>query len=522
MNAVAEFAWKSTVVLAAAFAVNYMLRRGSAAVRHFVWTTALAVLLPMAVMIGIGPRWIAAPAPLPTAATTVHAVAEAPQRAAVPRMSFEWIYLAGAALVLARFAIGIGRMGMIARRARWAEHVAPLVEELRTELRIARKVRALEGREIPVPMAWRLVRPLVLLPESSREWPEGRLRTVLLHELTHVKRHDLLAQTLAQATCCLFWFHPLVWLAARELRKERERACDDAVLNRGVSAAEYAGHLMELARSLAARRSAMADAPAMTETSDLELRVRALLDRACNRAPLTRPLALAVAALACALVLPIATLTTYAQAGRGALTGVVTDPSGANIPRGSIVAKNLDGTNVETAKVDMAGEYAFASIPPGRYEIEAHVPGFATLKTQAVVTAGTATRADLHMAVGSVSEVVTVRAARTTPAPMQAPTRAPQRIPIGGNVQPARLLRQAPPVYPQELKDQGIAATVTIKAIISKTGDLLNPVVVNTVDPAFAKAALDAVKQWQYSPTLLNGQPVEVITTIDVLFELDR
>jgi protein TonB len=67
-----------------------------------------------------------------------------------------------------------------------------------------------------------------------------------------------------------------------------------------------------------------------------------------------------------------------------------------------------------------------------------------------------------------------------------------------------------------------MAATVKIKAIISKTGDLLNPKVVNTVEPALAQAALDAVKQWQYSPTLLNGQPIEVLTTIDVVFELDQ
>jgi outer membrane biosynthesis protein TonB len=63
---------------------------------------------------------------------------------------------------------------------------------------------------------------------------------------------------------------------------------------------------------------------------------------------------------------------------------------------------------------------------------------------------------------------------------------------------------------------------VRIKAIISKTGDLLNPVVVNTVNPAMAQAALDAVKQWQYSPALLNGRPIEIMTSIDVAFELDQ
>jgi protein TonB len=89
-------------------------------------------------------------------------------------------------------------------------------------------------------------------------------------------------------------------------------------------------------------------------------------------------------------------------------------------------------------------------------------------------------------------------------------------------VQQAKLVRQVKPVYPQDLKDQGITGVVRIKAIISKTGDLLNPVVVNTVNPAMAQAALDAVKQWQYSPALLNGRPIEIMTSIDVAFELDQ
>jgi TonB family protein len=64
---------------------------------------------------------------------------------------------------------------------------------------------------------------------------------------------------------------------------------------------------------------------------------------------------------------------------------------------------------------------------------------------------------------------------------------------------------------------------VMVRAVISVTGEMLNPEVINTtVNPGLAQAALDAVRQWRYQPTLLNGQPVEVVTNIDVTFELDQ
>ena len=62
-----------------------------------------------------------------------------------------------------------------------------------------------------------------------------------------------------------------------------------------------------------------------------------------------------------------------------------------------------------------------------------------------------------------------------------------------------------------------------LRAVISKTGEPLNPEVINTaVNPGLAQAALDAVRQWRYQPTLLNGQPVEIVTTVNVTFELDQ
>ena len=531
-----ELVWKSTILLAAAFAANYALRRGSAALRHFVWTAAFAVLLALPLLTAIAPRWAVTPqtgvggrarpsaSGLGIAGPTSTVVVITGTRQSTPRVPWELLYIGGALLVAGRFGVGTWRTLKMVRGAGEATHAAELVERLRIALRIRRPVRALESADAVVPMTWGILRPVALLPDNARDWPAPRLRTVLLHELVHVQRHDLLAQTLAQVACCLYWFQPLAWLAARELRKERERACDDAVLCRGVAPAEYAGHLMEAVRSMAARRASLADAPAMAEASDLESRVRALLDGGRNRTPLTRRVAVTVAGLAIALILPVATLTTHAQAGRGALAGIITDPSGARIPKATVIAKNLDGSNQETTLTNEAGEYGFSAIPPGRYAIEVRVPGFKLGKQEGVVTSGTATRVDAAMELGGISEQVTVRAARSAPAPVM-PQRSgtPQRIPVGGNVQMARLIRQPRPDYPAELKQLGVTGVVMIQAVISKDGELLNPRVVNTdVDWRLAQSALDAVKQWRYTPTLLNGQPVEVATSVAVAYELDQ
>src|SRR5262249_20171415 len=153
-----------------------------------------------------------------------------------------------------------------------------------------------------------IVRPLIVLPASAATWPAERLRSVLLHEAQHHRRLDLLTQAMAQAACCLYWFHPLVWLALARQRRERERACDDAVLCLGVPAHDFATHLMEVVRAVASSRQSRSDAPAMAEASGLEIRVRALLDRPCDRRPVTGLAGLALAAAALAVFAPLATL----------------------------------------------------------------------------------------------------------------------------------------------------------------------------------------------------------------------
>jgi len=114
-----------------------------------------------------------------------------------------------------------------------------------------------------------------------------------------------------------------------------------------------------------------------------------------------------------------------------------------------------------------------------------------------------------------------VPSAAPPPPPPPPKAAALQRIRIGGSVQQAKLIRQPHPVYPPLAKQARIQGTVKLSAIISKDGTIQHLEVISG-HPLLVPAALEAVKQWVYQPTLLNGEPVEVITQIDVNFTLSQ
>ena len=525
-----EIAWKATAILAAAFLAAALLRRASAAARHFLWTEVLTALLLLPLFITWTPRWrvnvrsdalLVAPAVPRAAAPQTDTLAVRPSPVTRSTPFWLWAWSLGAAIAAARFAAGALHTMRVVRQAAPAEYAASLTQELARALGIRRRVSVLESGSAPVPLACGLVRPAVVLPRGAAEWPEARLATVLRHELAHIRRWDLAAQALGQAVCCLYWFHPLAWMAARRLRRERERACDDAVLAAGVQPHDYASDLVDLARGMAERRRSWADAPAMAEASDLEGRVRALFDRSRNRRPLGIKAALAIDAAVLAVLLPVAALTMHAQATRGVLAGVVADPSGARVPLCRVIATNQDTGSQEQTRADEVGEYRFNAISAGHYVVEIFAPGFKAPKLNATVTAGQVTRVDGNLEVGQVAEAVTVTGQKPpTVIPNTAGTR--QRIKVGGNVQMVQLLHQPKAEYPADLQQAGVQGTVVLQGIISKDGDVVSPKVLSTdVDPRLVQLALNTFQQYRYKPALLNGEPIEVVTTISIDFRLN-
>jgi protein TonB len=103
--------------------------------------------------------------------------------------------------------------------------------------------------------------------------------------------------------------------------------------------------------------------------------------------------------------------------------------------------------------------------------------------------------------------------------PPPPPTATPSRIRVGGNVEAASLINKVTPQYPPIAKTAHVSGTVVLHAIIGKDG-MIKELQYISGPPLLMKAAMDAVKEWRYKPTQLNGDPVEVDTTVDVVFTL--
>ncbi|MBB6050656.1 M56 family metallopeptidase [Armatimonas rosea] len=145
-----------------------------------------------------------------------------------------------------------------------------------------------------VPLACGTLRRRILLPHTALGWEPERLRAVLLHESAHLSRHDPLCQLLAELVRALFWFHPLVWLAVAQLRREAETACDRHVLANGIAPDRYAHYLLEIVKMLKKQPSA----PAMARTPRLESRVHSILSYLPTRPTRSATLTLALIGVA--------------------------------------------------------------------------------------------------------------------------------------------------------------------------------------------------------------------------------
>ena len=231
--------------------------------------------------------------------------------------------------------------------------------------------------------------------------------------------------------------------------------------------------------------------------------------------------AVASALVAALLVVtgPAAGLRVAAQAGPLNLDVQLFDSSGGVLPGASIGLEQAESAT-RTAVTDGSGHVSFDAVPPGDYTLEASVVGFKSFRTPFTLRTGKDWQRAVTLQLGDLMETVTVAVPRRT-ASTAAGATAPEPLRIGGNIKAPRKLTHVPPEYPQAMADAGLEGLVPVEAVIGKDGSVTAVRVVSAqVHPEFARAAENAVREWKFSPTLLNGAAVEVRMTVSVRFSL--
>lgn len=523
------------------------------------WQTVLAIclLLPLlqswqrpaagAVEVVLGPARLASPLP-----------------AASQPVAWEpWVLglLAGGALLwLLRLGMGVWRVASYRRNSEPLEGAPRGVE-----------VRVCAGLPGPATYGWR--RPLILLPPSFHALSGTQRRAVLAHELAHVRRKDWLAAMGEEIVRAVLWFHPAVWYAIGRIHVAREQVVDLEVV-RGLGERDaYLDTLLSVAGVKA--QIEVVPGPPFLRQRHLAERVAVILKEATQMSVTQLMLSAAWSAaaigttgLAAGALLPLRApaqetpARTSSQTSGGRLLHKV-EPS---YPPDAKM-KGVEGTVALSIAINEQGRVFDAKVLAGpselhnaalqavlQWEFVPNQPGRATVETEfrlnnkdnefvtvlrGIDYSGLAEterrRMEARIAVKP-GENVTRRmvnaiaeaAHEVQPGTYVAldPVDGILRfgvgkgaLRIGGNKQSAKLTKKVAPLYPAQAKQSRVQGQVRLEVLIDRAGKVAH-VRSLSGDPLLVDAAIEGVRQWEYEPTHLNGNPVDVITVVDVNFTL--
>jgi beta-lactamase regulating signal transducer with metallopeptidase domain len=335
LGLVVDVSIKAALVCAVASVATLSMRRASAGARSMVWVFTLVVLLALPLAKLVSPIWnvpvipevsewfgrgartetVLIPADKAIDARDGFVVAargRAASTTGTAGIGMGWhawamlAWLAGAVLALCWLAVRVALGRRILARCtpaddRWAE----LLEEGAARLRVGRRVRLFESREIQAAVTVGAINPAIVVPAGSAGWPVEKRRYILSHELAHIKRRDGLVEVLAIVVKSVHWFNPFVWLAVKAARIERERDCDDAVLDTGARPSDYAMFLMDIAADLGAPRGPAWRLSTISQGSNLKERIMCILNPRIDRNRRARRAGIVSCVLVASIVLPL-------------------------------------------------------------------------------------------------------------------------------------------------------------------------------------------------------------------------
>ena len=635
---VANHLWQSTLCLAVAAGLVRLLRHNHARWRHLLWLAgslkflvpfsllaALGANLPHPVVTGepavsvsmsfaaqaIGQPFTISESAIPDATPVEFGTATTPGDAKAPWPVFGVavsIWAGGALLLFTGRLVGWWRFraGLRAAVPVLGTREQDALARALARLGVRSPIRLLTTGTMLEPAVVGIVRPAMLWPvELSDRLSDRQLEAVFAHEVAHVRRRDNLAAALHRVVELVFWFYPVVWTLERRLLRERERACDEAVLHAGHEPRAYARAILKVSTfCLQSASGSVAGATGANLTKRMEDIMSAHIPSSMNAVRRTSLMSAAVAVIAGPLtvgylqaapwqiVLPAAGRPAAEYVGRtfrsgvpvapmadlkvrptsinavaqtaSRVSGVVTDHRGAPIADATVTATTSGGTSVK-ATTDANGRYVL-DLQPAQYQMSAGKPGFRQTQSPLFVNRESPVTKDFQLEIGGVSESINVagpdptktpteyldqarasydqgrfadaerlmgfalarlraenaaRAAARAPAGTAASpsTYPPGMVRVGGDIKEPRKIIDVKPIYPPTAMASGVTGIVILEAVIGQDGGVIDARVLRG-EPLLNQAALDAVTQWRFTPTTLNGAPVDVIMTVTVNFSL--
>lgn len=219
-----------------------------------------------------------------------------------------------------------------------------------------------------------------------------------------------------------------------------------------------------------------------------------------------------------------------ARQATGSIAGTIVDQTGGTMPGAQVTLTNTTGGATVAIRTDASGQFIARDLPAGDYELVVRLPGFATVTNRVKLAAGGNVRGSLTMPLGTLSETITIACGE--PSVMRRmrylnnaifPIVAAQELPIrvGGNIRAPRKLSDTRPACPSAPAAETIVRLTARIDVTGATFDIVPVPAATGVEPAqeFVDSAIAAVREWKFTPTLLNGQAVEVGMTIQVTYQ---
>ncbi len=359
--------FKGSIILLLAGLINFLLRRNSAAVRHWIWCLAfvsLSLVLPLSSLLPEKPIPIlpqvhpielreisryqtpgAEKHPLSiqsgtietfslypmnkfrieeseqfqtektTKDTKVSGIQAPPPIESIPPVKKDiqwpllvfWVWIVGGIYLILRFFLSLLKIFSMSRKGVEArdESLVILLKKCMEYCRVKRSVKLVIHAQLPVPATFGMFRPVLILPEDVYEWSEEKQKSIFCHELGHVKRYDFLTNALAQIAGMLNWFNPFIWIAIRQFCIEREKSCDDFVIRRGALNCEYADLLLGIARNLPRMNDFRRSALVLAHNSGLKRRIKHILSANVKRKTVTWSWLIVTAAMVMLFIIPL-------------------------------------------------------------------------------------------------------------------------------------------------------------------------------------------------------------------------